>query len=496
MSAATIGGRSSPVHTFRRVSLGVAQVLVVAGPTALAFFAGGYFSEPRAWAGAGAWAAVVLGALAGAPLPRARAALVSILGLALLAAWTLASIAWAPIAGDAYGAGQIAVLYLGGMVAAAMVLRGRAVPWAEAGLMAGTVIVVGYGIAGRLVPGLLHYAPLAAAEGRLYQPLTYWNAMGEVAAIGFVLACRIAGDVTRARWIRTASAAAAVPLGVGLYIAVSRGALFACFAGLVALVAIAPRREQLLAICRAVLAGAIASAAVAPLHGFTSLSGSRSSLETDGLVAFGILIVVSVTAAAVQYRLADRERVGALALPSWSPIVVVALIAAGLTVAIVVGAHEKLGGGLNGSATRLTSLQSDRYDYWSVAFRAFAHEPFHGVGAGGWSVDWLRWRSVPDYAQDAHSLPLQTLAELGVVGVAFLALFAGGLLVAARRALRLRPEVAGAAAGLVVYFAHAPLDWDWQMPAVTLIAIALAGVVLGAADTDPPDRLAAAPGQG
>jgi hypothetical protein len=484
MSAARISGRSSPGRVSRRVTLGIARLLVVAGPTALAFFAGGYFGEPRAWAGAGAWVAVVLGALAGAPLPRTRPALASILGLALLAAWTLASIAWAPIAGDAYAAGQIAVLYLGGMIAAAMVLRGRAVPWAEAGLMAGTVIVVGYGIAGRLVPGVLHYAPLAAAEGRLYQPLTYWNAMGEVAAIGVVLACRIAGDVTRARWIRTASAAAAVPLGVGLSISVSRGALFAGFAGLVALVSIAPRREQLLAICRAVLAGAIASAAVAPLRGFTSLTASRSSMETDGLIAFGVLIVVSVAAASAQHVLADRERVGALALPNWTPPAVVGLIAAGLTVAIVVGAHEKVGSGLNGSVTRLTSLQSDRYDYWSVAFRAFAHEPFHGVGAGGWSVDWLRWRSVPDYAEDAHSLPLQTLAELGVVGVALLALWAGGLLVAARRALRRRPEVAGAAAGLVTYFAHAPLDWDWQMPAVTLIAIALAGIVLGATEID------------
>ena len=43
--------------------------------------------------------------------------------------------------------------------------------------------------------------------------------------------------------------------------------------------------------------------------------------------------------------------------------------------------------------------------------RAFADEPLRGVGAGGWSVYWLRYRTVDEFAQDAHSLPLQTLAE-------------------------------------------------------------------------------------
>ncbi len=37
---------------------------------------------------------------------------------------------------------------------------------------------------------------------------------------------------------------------------------------------------------------------------------------------------------------------------------------------------------------------------------------------------------------------------------------------------------AGPIAALVAYLAHAPLDWDWQMPAVTLVAIVLAGELL------------------
>jgi hypothetical protein len=73
------------------------------------------------------------------------------------------------------------------------------------------------------------------------------------------------------------------------------------------------------------------------------------------------------------------------------------------------------------------------------------------------------------------------MAELGLVGVAGLLAFLGGIVVAARRALRVTPLAAGPIAALIAYFAHAPLDWDWEMPAVTLVAIILAGMLLALA---------------
>ena len=96
---------------------------------------------------------------------------------------------------------------------------------------------------------MLHFPRSISAQGRLEQPLTYWNAMGELAALGFVL-CARAG---RRREPAAAAAGArrpprAAPLGMGLYLSFSRGALFACAAGLVALVVLAPRREQLRAL--------------------------------------------------------------------------------------------------------------------------------------------------------------------------------------------------------------------------------------------------------
>jgi O-antigen ligase len=222
--------------------------------------------------------------------------------------------------------------------------------------------------------------------------------------------------------------------------------------------------------------------AVAPLHGVTGLLGSRSSREGQGAIVLGALVVVGVLAAAASHRLIGGERPEPLQLPRRAGWVATALVCGGLAVAIVAGAKENNVAPLSRGARRLVTLQSNRYAYWRVALRAFADEPLHGVGAGGWSVWWLRHRDINEFAQDAHSLPLQTLAELGLVGGAALLTFFGGVAIASRDALRMNPaSAAGPVAALVVYAAHAPLDWDWQMPAVTLVAVVLAGRVLAVA---------------
>jgi O-Antigen ligase len=482
----------------RRVVPSAAGALLLAGPTAIAFFSGGYFDGPRATAGVVAWLLVAVAAATGLRLtgggPGPRLALA---GLAGLAAWTLLSILWAPIAGNAYHAGQIAVLYLGTMLAAALLLRGaRARRLIEPALAAGTLIVIGYGLSERLLPGLLHFARSVSAQGRLEQPLTYWNAMGELAAIGFTLCARIAGDGSRRVWERCAALAATAPLGLGVYISFSRGALFACLAGLVALIVLAPRTEQLAAALLSVLTGTLAAVAAAFFHGVTGLAGSLGDRERQGAIVLALLVVIAAAGAVGQWLLARRVGERTLGLPRRAPLLAGTLICAGLALAIVVGAKESgvTARPLASGATRLVSLQSNRYAYWDVALRAFGTEPLRGVGAGGWSVYWLRWRTIGEFAQDAHSLPLQTLAELGLVGIALLATFLAGVWLGARRALRGSRAAVGPAAAFVVYIAHAPLDWDWQMPAVTLVAMVLAGVLLAGAEREPAFRAAVSPG--
>jgi len=479
----------------RLAALSAARLALLAGPVVLSFFSGGYFPEARTWAGLGAWLLVVVGLLAERkPLPAGRLAWLVIGSLAAFAVWTLLSVTWAPIAGSAYGYGQIAVLYTGVLLAAVILLKPREVfSLAEPAMAAAALIVIGYGLSERLLPGVLNFAHSLSAQGRLEQPLTYWNAMGEVAALGFVLCAAIAGNAKRPRALRAGAAAASVPLGVGLYISFSRGALFAGAAGLVTLFVLAPRREQVQSISIVMIAALVATLVAAPLHGFSSISGSLSSRELEGAIVFVALALVASAAAAAQLRVASRGATGELKLPRRSPAIAVAVIAAGLALAIVVGAKETSTGKLGGGAARLGTLQSNRYDYWRVALKAFEAEPVRGVGAGGWAVYWLRDRNINDFAQDAHSLPLQTLAELGLVGIALLALFLGAMAAVAARAHRWAPALAaGPAAAFAAYVAHAPLDWDWEMPAVTLIAMILAGALIAMARPPAADQSSSA----
>jgi O-antigen ligase len=126
------------------------------------------------------------------------------------------------------------------------------------------------------------------------------------------------------------------------------------------------------------------------------------------------------------------------------------------------------------SANRLVSVQSNRYAYWKVAAEVFAAHPLRGVGSGSFQVEWLKRRKFAESVRDAHSIYLETAAELGVIGVAALAAFLAGVVLAAREALRRQgAAAAGAVAAVAAFGLHAGLDWDWEMPALSLVALLL-----------------------
>ena len=106
----------------------------------------------------------------------------------------------------------------------------------------------------------------------------------------------------------------------------------------------------------------------------------------------------------------------------------------------------------------------NRAAYWHVARSVGAAHPVAGTGAGTFVVDYAR---MPP-GRDAHSLYLQAFAELGVVG-----LLLAAALVTLPLAAALARGLAAPAAGLAVFAVHAGIDWDWQLPAVTVAALAL-----------------------
>ena len=478
----------------RRGVLLTAAAVLLAGPTVLAFYSGGYFDGPRFVATLVAWVLVLVVAVAaGRPIPASTPGRVALAGMVLIAVWTAISLTWAPLSESATDALVRLLLYTGALVAAAGLLGDRVTRWAvEPVLAAGVLVVIGYGLSGRLLPGMIHLHQSVTALGRLEQPITYWNAEGALAAVGFVLCARLAGSTARPHAMRVAAAAACAPLGMGVYLTYSRGALAAGLVGLVLLLAIAPTRPQLRAAAIALGAALVTAAAAELLPGVSSLEGSIADRERDGAISLAILNVVMAAAAFAQarpIRLEGRSPAEGARLAIAPRLPAIGAVAVVLAVAVLVGAAiAEHGGGdplsKRTGISRLGSADSRRYDYWRVGIDAFADNPLTGVGAGGFRAEWVRERPVRDPALEVHSLPLEMLTELGLPGLLAFGLLVGGAAVAGRRALRLHPELApGACAGAAVWGLHATIDWDWQLPAVTLPAIVLAGALIAMSET-------------
>ena len=214
-------------------------------------------------------------------------------------------------------------------------------------------------------------------------------------------------------------------LGLALYLTFSRGGLGAAAAGLAVLIALAPTRAQ----ARAALLVAVAAAVPALATLALPAVAQEKSGSGQGAAMIALLLVTAAGAA-----LLARRPVGAgTVVPRMRALAAGALLLALAATAIAVTQVERRGGRDEPEATpgRLASVQSNRYAYWKVALRAFGDHPVAGVGSGGFQAEWLRERPFREPVRDAHSLYLETPAELGLVGLALLLTLLGAVAVAA-----------------------------------------------------------------
>jgi hypothetical protein len=470
----------------------IAAAALLAAPALLGFMSGGFFEGPRLWAGLIVWVAVAVLAVTGhVTLPARGPGLIALLGLVGLAAWTTASIGWSPLRDPALADAERVWMYAGYLLLASALLRGAITRLVEPLLAGGALVVGGYAVSTRLLPTLIPSEHSASAGARLDQPLTYWNALGAVAAIGIVLLLRLASDETRPRPLRTAALAAVPVNGLALYLTFSRGSLAALAVGVITLLVLERnRRAGALVVAGLACAGLIAALASA-FPAVDSLAGDAAKQRNQGLAVLAGLAIACGLAALAEHAITrgatDRLRSKR------------ALVAAGLALAALVAggvfagtrepsapAQSVPSGGsvLPTTRARLGTLRSNRYDYWKVALDGFADQPLRGVGAHGFQQLWLQHRNIRENAQDAHSLYIETAAELGVVGVLLLIAFLGGVIVCLRRLLAhpgARGLAIGWAAASACWLVHAGVDWDWEMPAVSLIFLALAGAAIAAA---------------
>jgi hypothetical protein len=129
---------------------------------------------------------------------------------------------------------------------------------------------------------------------------------------------------------------------------------------------------------------------------------------------------------------------------------------------------------------RLTNPGINRVDRWNVALDAFRDAPLKGQGAGTYVLRWNRDRPTASNSAEGHSLYLEQLGELGLVGVVLLVAALLALVVGVIVQVRGRERALFAAvfAAMLMWALHAGIDWDWEVPAVTLWVFMLGGAAV------------------
>jgi O-antigen ligase len=408
---------------------------------------------------------------------RTGIAFIALLGA--FGAWTAASLLWTDSVPRTVAEVERDLVYVA-TVAALLVL-----PRSRRAIAAGTVTAIcgvcAAALATRLFPE--RYGLDTDTAFRLARPLGYWNGLGLLAAMGALLAFGVVVDARR-RAPRSAAAAALVLLLATLFATLSRGAWLALAGGSCVALALHPARGRFAV--ASVVAALPAAAGVALFASANQLTAEPSSLAaaaSEGRrLAFALAALALVAAAAPFASDAIVPRLSRLRRP---PRRVVAGVASAAALLTLVAAAAFAGRaydafrtpqrfGEHGAGARLFSVSGqNRSEYWRVALEDYVDHPLLGSGAGTYDLYWTRDRPTGVGARDAHSLYLEALAELGPVGLALLATALAAPFFALR-GRRGRPYVAALAGAYAAFLAHAAADWDWELPTVTLAALACA----------------------
>jgi O-Antigen ligase len=471
----------------------------------LAAAQGGYFPTAWGWASVPLLTTAAVGLALRSELRLSRSELLLLGTLGALAAWTVASLVWSSATADTVLEVERVLVYVAGLGAVLVVGQARSSRHVLIGLLTAITLITGFSLATRLFPDRIGVHDTVSGY-RLSEPIGYWNGLGIFAAMGALLALAFAA---RARTLAARAGCSAVLLVLlpTVYFTFGRGAWIALAAGLVVAVAVDPRRLQLLS-ALIVLAPAPALAIlIAWREPALSRSGStlavaahaghRVAAAVAGLAALNAVLGAGLAVAERRFMpsLLVRRVFGGVVCAA----VVVAV--AGLLIRYDGPVHlaKRVYTSFTAPPPRLTSLNQRllnlsgtwRADLWRLAWDDALRHPVLGAGPGTYERYFLAHQpaAVGQRVRDAHNLYLETFAELGAVGLALLAAFVLSPVAAVRRARR-EPLVPLVAAASVAYFVHAAADWDWELPAVTLVAlICMSALVRADAEEQPSSPL-------
>jgi UDP-GlcNAc:undecaprenyl-phosphate GlcNAc-1-phosphate transferase len=482
-------GEAGPL--LRTYPLEVVLVLIVAASCGLSPFFFGFYEL-------GTWGPIALGLLAvllglviarpAVPRPAAVCALAALAGLAV---WALVSRSWAGSPGNALTEANRWMLYATLFGILLLLLRDDRLGRLLLGATAVFVLALGLYVVVKLLGG---GGDLFLTK-RLNDPLGYVNGQASYFLLGIWPLIAVA---ERARpWLAGAAAGCAALLASLLVLSETRAIVPAIVLSAVVLVAAVPGRARRGWII--VLLGATVAAISSPLiHVFDQASPTvtASSARSAGTAIIAGAVVAGLLWWAVS-EVTARSATIAGPMTRRAPGVVLTAI---VVIALAVGLaalndpakslsnqwHAFTSLRVTGTQqTRFLSGGGNRYDYWRIAGDEFNKEQLRGVGAGSYQFAYFKERRTKEDIRQPHSLELQELAELGIVGGALVLLLIGGVLVGfVRRAVAARRSAADAglmvAAGgmFVVWLVHTSVDWIHLLPGVTGAALAAAAVLL------------------
>ncbi|HWX75810.1 MAG TPA: O-antigen ligase family protein, partial [Solirubrobacteraceae bacterium] len=325
-------------------------------------------------------------------------------------------------------------------------------------------------------------------------------------------------------------------------LAYSRGALAALLVGAVVWFWIVPLRLRgaSVLVVGAIGAGIVVAFAFST-HALSSdsvaLSARTSAGHQLGVLLAVVLVLLGLAGAGIGFAtgrrppsLATRRRAGATVLA----LLALAIVAAAGALAV---SHRGLTGSIShavhtltdpnapvpsNTPGRLTAVASVRARYWNEALKVWQAHPWLGSGAEGYATARLRYRNETLDVRHAHGYVVQTLADLGLAGLALTLALALAWMAAAGRATHpfnrrwsswrtlaawrtgarpgwrhearpYTPERLGLLSMLVlvvVFGVHSLVDWTWYVPGDACVALLCAGWLAGRGD------LSSGPGTG
>jgi O-antigen ligase len=390
--------------------------------------------------------------------------------------------------------------YLGVYLAAFLIAQTdqRRERFAE-GMAIAFLVVALMALGSRLLPHVIDVGSLGEGS-RLYYPLEYWNADGTMfgIAVATLLWMSRRAGLTALRWI---SAAAIPAVLLALYFTYSRGGLLALLVSAGLLIALSRDRLWLTATLAIGALGALPAVLAVQARDSLAENLPGQAAVDQGVTVLLILLAGTVLATALfaGLRAVERREGGltgrALELsrhPTTLRVAAAALAVFAIGIAIAVGgrAWDQFRSSDVAFPENPSSHFSDlgsagRSDFWHVAIDSFGEKPLGGTGAGTYRFDWDKRRSIYLPLHDAHSLYLQSFAELGLIGGIIVLALVGSVLWWAFCAWRdaregqreLHAIVFAVLAAMAVAFA---IDWFWQILAMGSIFFIFAAIAIAA----------------